>query len=437
MSEILLSKASIICSANTRESERESLKSTQDSRESALESKRESRKSHDSLLLAFQNNTRFLRESSAFLERKIFVGKCENLAPLPKNTPFVFQTRTNEILFNALNGLDSLIQKLISTLGREKIAVVIGTTTTGIGENYLAIAQNKAHLGALDLAQKDAFLRQIGYTNAKNALCNQSEFVRAFYALKSLAFGVSSACTSGGKAIIEGARLLKAKLCDAVICGGSDSLNRLTIAGFNALEILSSAQSAPFSANRDGINIGEGAGIFVLIRSDLLHKYPQFADDFRLKILAHKSNNDAFHITNPSPDFSAQREVLEACICANPNIDYVNLHGTGTPANDAMEANLLASMLPNVACSTIKPFIGHTLGAAGAIELGICANLILDSLQNGESPLPPHIISDYDANLPRIALVKQGAKKRVKTALSLSFAFGGDNSAILIGVRDD
>lgn len=417
MSRILLSKPAILCAANSCGKSHESQMGGGRNEKIAIDSR------ESSILDAFQNGTTFLQKDSHFLGRDIFVGICENLAPLPKNTASHFFTRTNEILYNAVLELEPLILELKNALGAENIGISLGTTTTGIGENYLAIAGFYETHGI----QATIDYTKMNYVGERSALCNPADFLKAHFGLDSLSFGVSSACTSGGKAIIQGARMLKANLCKAVICGGVDSLNHLTMAGFNALEILSQNHAKPFSVERDGINIGEGAGLFVAVREDLLKSHPQFENDFKITLLAHKSTNDAYHITQPSPKMQSD------FLCGFTSADYINLHGTGTIANDNMEARIIAKNFPQTPCSTIKPFIGHTLGAAGGIELGICAELILDSLKNGKSLLPPHI---YESEFSEIALVKKGESKCVKTALSTSFAFGGDNSAILIGVRE-
>ena len=401
MTRILLSKPAILCAANAN---------------------RSSFSGESNILSAFQNGTTFLQKDSSFLGREIFIGTCDNLLPLPQGTNPHFITRTNAILYTAILQIEPLILQLKDALGANNIGVSIGTTTTGIGENYQVIAQ---YYEAMDASATIDFSK-IKYVGERSALCNPADFLKAYFGLDSLSFGVSSACTSGGKAIIQGARMIKSNLCKAVICGGVDSLNHLTLAGFNSLEILSANRSKPFSAERDGINIGEGAGIFVMISENVLDSHPNFSDDFKIALLAHKSNNDAYHITQPSPKM--QGGFLQGF----GSVDYINLHGTGTIANDEMEAQIIAQNFQQTPCSTIKPFIGHTLGAAGGIELGICAELILDSLKNGESPLPPHI---YESAFENLSLVKKSDKKCVKTALSTSFAFGGDNSAIKIGVR--
>lgn len=377
----------------------------------------------ENLLESFCKCEPFLTKDSTFLGRDIFIGKCNDLIALPQGTKPIYKTRTNEILYNAILALEPVILELLEAVGNKQIAVSLGTTTTGIGENYLSIAK---YCTSCDTSQKMSY-KNMGYVTERSALDNPAEFIKAYFGLDSAIFGVSSACTSGGKAIIQAARMLKANLCKAVICGGVDSLNHLTINGFASLDIISSGITKPFTKERDGINIGEGAGIFMLTTNEVLESFPNLSKYFNVELLGYKSNNDAFHITLPS-----QNPPLEI-LSDFKEVDYINLHGTGTIANDKMEADLIAKTFPNTPSSSIKPFIGHTLGAAGAIELGICAEIILQSLKNGFSLLPPHI---YDNDFSDICLVKKGEMKCIKTALSTSFAFGGDNSAILIGAKN-
>ena len=362
------------------------------------------------------------------------LGIIKNLTPLPSHTPKHFNSRTNTILYNALLNGNNLIKEILAHLNT--VSIIIGTTTTGIEENYKAIPKKQ-------------------YLQDFSSLDNPALFVRHLYGICALSFGVCSACTSGVKAIIEGARLIKSNLSEAVICGGVDSLNTLTINGFDSLEILSPNPAKAFCEDREGINIGEGAGVFVLISDEALDKIPHLRDEFKLVLKGYASNNDAFHITKPRTDFASQEQLLknalESARLKPQDIDYINLHGTGTPANDEMEAKTFAYALNGAfktcPASSIKPLIGHTLGAAGAIEAGVCAELIWQSLQtNGlksnlqnsspkdsspQSYLIPHIY-DYDKNLPHITLAKKGDKAKVCNALSVSFAFGGDNSAIIL-----
>lgn len=363
-----------------------------------------------------------LKSSAKYSFKAFVLGECENLKKIPSYIKFELQTRTNAILHNALLKCEAL-NAIVESGG--KIASIIGTTTTGIEENYKGLLQN-----------------QDGYVEGRNALANPSLFVRDLYHLDFLAFGTSSACTSANKALMDGARLLKAKICDFVICGGVDSLNTLTINGFNALDILSQNKTLPFSSNRTGINIGEGAAVFVLTSDFVLEKFSEYKKFFNIEFKGYASNNDAFHITKPASNSMQQERLIERVLeitnIKNSEIDYINLHGTGTIENDAMEARLIAKFFKNTKASSTKPIFGHTLGASGALELGICANLILDSKKSQKVSLPAHIYDDnYDKNLPKINLVKKGDLGVVRNALNLSFAFGGDNCAMIIGKYDE
>ncbi|MBP5778735.1 MAG: beta-ACP synthase, partial [Campylobacter sp.] len=317
-----------------------------------------------------------------------------------------FANRTNQILFLALMQIENEIQKAISKFGVERVGVVIGTTVCGVESNFKAF-ENYAKTGEFK-----------GYNLAQNSQSNPANFVRDFFGLKSVAIGISSACTSGNKAIIEAARLIKGGVCDAVICGGSDRLDTLTVLGFDSLGVLSDERLNPFSLNRKGTNLGEGAGVFLLSRDEISD----------ICLLSYASNSDAFHITQPNPNATMQIKAINSAL-KNANlgeVDYINLHGTGTNANDIMESVAVSSTLKNTPCSSSKSIFGHTLGAAGAIELGIC----YEAIKNGI--LPPQIC-DGAMIEPKINLINSAKKADIKTAMNLSFAFGGDNAVSIIG----
>lgn len=348
---------------------------------------------------------------SQIQSKEFMVGKIENLQDFSKDIKEIYKTRTNLILHHLLLNMQESINELFAKFSKDRIAVIIGTTTTGVEENYQS----------MHTVESNIFF-------ARNSLSNPSDFIKDFLGLNSLAFGVSCACTSGAKVFIEAARLLNANLCDAVICGGVDSLNTLTIYGFDSLEILSQNNALPFSSSREGINISEGAALFILSK-----------DIANIKLKGFCANNDAFHITKPNENFTAQKDaIMSALKMANLNssdIDYINLHGTGTNANDKMESNLINDIFTNTPCSSTKGLMGHTLGAAGALEALICASIIQNSLQNNQSQLPPHYYDgNYDKELPKINLTRLNINSKIQNCLSISFAFGGDNSAIILGV---
>lgn len=368
--------------------------------------------SSDENFSSLLSGKRFLSLSSEFHpENKFLVAKIDKMLPeFAKNTKEHFKTRTNALLLNTLLELDDDVKKAIKKFDKSRVGVVLGTTTSGVEENFETF---KEYI-------KTEIFDKSKFGINRNCLANVTEFVSDFYGLDGPSFCVSTACTSGVKALIEAKRLIESELCDAVICGGVDSLNTLTINGFHSLSILSSVPSQAFSKNREGINIGEGAGLFLLSRDEISD----------VVVAGSASNCDAFHMTQP--DFSAKMaiECIENALkrAGMSGVDYVNLHGTGTQANDKMEAKAVNLTLGSTYASTLKPQIGHTLGAAGAIESAICVMLCMQE----NATLPPHVYDGaYDEELERLNLVKMGTKFDVKTAMSLSFAFGGDNAAII------
>ena len=367
-----------------------------------------------------------LRENKCGIELKecgskdFMLGSVKRLAPLPKDLDEKFATRTNMLLYNALLPHMDIIKK-IQHLTDNSMFVSIGTTNSGVEENY-----NDFKNGVLSKS-----------TTHKAALSNGADFIAKILDLKVPTLGISTACTSGSKALIAAARAIEANLYDAAICGGADGLSTLSIYGFDSLKILSSTQSIPFDMNRDGINIGEGAAIFIMLSERL---YKVLAADFPLVLKGYASNNDAFHITKPSECFSMQRcllqDVLNMANLLPQEIDYINLHGTGSEANDMMEGSVINEIFGETTpCGSTKMLLGHTLGAAGAIEAAICGNLIIDSMTYKSTTLPPHKIGQYDKKIPKINLV--GTEQvTLQNALSLSFAFGGDNSALILGAAN-
>lgn len=357
---------------------------------------------------AILSGHRFLSKCDEFGDKSYILGKIkEPLATFSKDTPKYFKTRTNSILLTALLELSPLILKLKQK--SDKIGVIIGTTTSGTQENFRFFKE----LGFSGEFNKDEFsLKEI-------ALSNPASFVSHFFGLSGISFCISTACTSGAKAIMQAARAIEAGICDYVICGGVDSLSLLTIKGFDSLSILSEGYSNPFAKHRDGINIGEAAGIFVLAKHEL---------DSDICLAGYASNCDAFHTTQP--DFSAiwQSKVIDDALkMANlKSVDYINLHATGTQANDKMEALAIKNTSKDTPVSGIKASIGHTLGAAGAVEFGVCAM----ALELGI--LPPHVMSGkYDDEIDMVNLVTKSIRLNLKSAMSLSFAFGGDNAALI------
>ena len=350
-------------------------------------------------------------------KKDFMLGSVASVLPLPESVDERFTTRTNTLLYNALLPHMELIERLQNLVGND-IFISIGTTNSGVEENYHDFERG--------------VINQLAPHRA--ALSNGADFIAHILGLKVPTLGISTACTSGGKALIAAARAIRAGLYDVAICGGADGLSALSIYGFDSLQILSSTQSAPFDRNRNGINIGEGAALFVMVSERV---YLELHSSFPLLLEGYASNNDAFHITKPSDCFDMQRLLLQDALkmarLTPQEIDYINLHGTGSEANDFMEGSVINEIFSHrTPCGSTKMLLGHSLGAAGAIEAAICGALILDSLTQQTTSLPPHIIKCYDDKIPPIHLAN-AKQVSLKHALSTSFAFGGDNSALIIG----
>ena len=345
-------------------------------------------------------------------------GELPDLPDLPGHPP----SRNNQLLLAAALEIEPELRAAIARFGTERIAVVLGTSTSGIEEASQSIATylNEGELPA-------------HYHYAQQELAEPANFLSDWLGLSGPCFSISTACTSGSRALLSAQRLLNLGMCDAVICGGVDSLCRLTLNGFSALEAVSAERCNPFSVNRHGINIGEGAALFLMTKEAL-------PGNAAITLLGGGASSDAHHISAPQPDgLGAQAAMAKALAAAGisaDQVDYLNLHGTATTHNDAMESQAVQAIFPRgVPCSSSKPMVGHTLGAAGALEAAFCWLTL--SEYNPDQLLPPHLWdSQADPALPALNLVPPGTQlsnSRPRRLMSNSFAFGGNNISLLLG----
>ena len=302
--------------------------------------------------------------------------------------------------------------------GADRVAVCLGTSTAGIEETERAYRRRSPD-GALP-ADFD-FERT-------HDLQSLPRYVRARLGLRGPALAISTACTSGARSFLEAAVLIEAGLADAVVVGGVDTLCRMTLRGFASLELLSrGGPCRPCAADRDGISIGEAAALVLLERAD-----PAAAADSVL-LLGAGASSDGHHMSSPHPDglgaVGAMRAALDAAGLGPGGVDYVNLHGTGTRANDAMEDRAVARVFGDrgVPCSSIKGWTGHTLGASGALEAVAAAICVEDGLVPGCLG-----VEDADPEF-RSDVATANRAVPVRRVLSNSFGFGGSNCALVIG----
>ncbi len=352
-------------------------------------------------------------------ERDTWVGCVTAALPLVPLHLQSFDCRNNQLLLAALAQIENNIADVIKQYGADRIGVVIGSSTSGIAEGEIALRE-----------QKHTAQWPEKYNYRQQEIGSPAEFVARFLGLKSIAYTVSTACSSSAKALASARQLLEMDLCDAVICGGSDSLCKLTLNGFTALEAMSSDRCEPFAEKRNGINIGEGAALFLMVKNN---------HGSGIVLAGIGESADAYHISAPHPDGIgaeiAMRTALKDAKINATDIHYINLHGTATPLNDAMESAAVFRVFGDgTPCSSTKPLTGHTLGAAGATEAALCW-LLLSQLNSGRI-LPAQINNAAaDSTLANIKLLRTTEKlpdENILRMLSNSFAFGGSNAAVIL-----
>ncbi|MBP1627423.1 MAG: Beta-ketoacyl-acyl-carrier-protein synthase [Holophagaceae bacterium] len=340
-------------------------------------------------------------------------------SPLPE-VPASFAadaSRSNRLLLAAMAEIREDLEREITRHGVHRIGVVLGTSTSGMAEGERAVAQQLRE-GTLP---PDCHYRQ-------QEIGRVAPFLAEYLGLQGPAMTLSTACTSSGRAMATARNLILCGHCDAVVVGGVDALSRLTVNGFAALESTSTDLSNPMSRNRKGINIGEGAALFLLRR-----------EPSEIALLGIGESCDAYHVSTPDPTGEgvavAMGMALAQAGLSAPAPLYLNLHATATPKNDEMEARAVARLFPEgIPCSGTKPLTGHTLGASAATELAFCW-MTLQEAWNPEGLLPPHRWDGHqDEALPVLDLVERGRKaSATKACLSNSMAFGGNNISLLLG----
>ena len=321
------------------------------------------------------------------------------------------KTRIIKIINAALCQMENLIEKIILKYGKEKIGVCLGSCDNG---------------SEASLIGHHAFLKQGTFPGDYSLRYQSASFLAEFIAKKfnlgGPVFTVATACASGATAIMRGAELIRSGLCSAVIAGGADIVSQTVLSGFTALEAVSDELTNPFSKNRKGINLGEGAAFFILDTDEISP----------VELLGAGESSDAYHMTAPGIDGEGPLRAMKAALSDagldSEKIGYINLHGTGTELNDKAEALALKKAFSKqVPASSTKPVTGHTLGAAGALEAAICWMLIKE-----KKGLPVHLwdgVCDEEAPfLPATA-----AHSSSSICMTNSFAFGGCNVSLILG----
>jgi 3-oxoacyl-[acyl-carrier-protein] synthase-1 len=344
---------------------------------------------------------------------------------LPKVSPSLqeYSTRNARIALAALDhpedGLRDAVKRAIDRYGAHRVGIILGTSTSGIyeTENFYNDLEEQGVTVSFHLTRQHLWVAT-------------ARFLKSELGLEGPCYAISTACSSSSKALASSQRLITAGVCDAVLTGGVDSLCRMTMYGFKSLEIMSEQPCKPLDATRNGISLGEGAGLLLVEKPDDV-----FSDCVHL--LGCGESSDAHHMTAPHPQgkgaIIAMRAALTQAGIAEQQIDYVNLHATGTVLNDSAEMRAVEQVFgTNTHCGGTKGLIGHTLGAAGGIETIITWLALKNRFRPGTCNLKQvdpsfhcAVVRDSETDVP------------VAFTMNNNFGFGGNNTAVVLGWPHD
>jgi 3-oxoacyl-[acyl-carrier-protein] synthase-1 len=358
-----------------------------------------------------QSGLRRGRFDGAVLET--WLGRVEDIEHEPLPPGFErYDCRNNRLAALALgqDGFEEAVRRAARRYGDHRVAVILGTSTSGIRETERAYSQRGE--GTLPATPENYRYR--------HNLFSLPDFVRSYLGLRGIAVSISTACSSSAKTFASAKRSISAGLCDAAVVGGVDTVCFTTLFGFRSLELLAQSPCRPWAADRDGISLGEAGG-FALIERDA---------QSIIVLEGCGESSDAHHMSAPHPQGLgaelSMRRALSQAGCEAEQIDYVNLHGTGTPANDRSEDLAVCRVLgTRVPCSATKGLTGHTLGAAGMVEAAFCMLALQHELLPGTTNTPAR-----DPAL-EVNLFLEPRRRKISRALTNSFGFGGSNCSLV------
>lgn len=365
-----------------------------------------------------------IKKVKAVSEEDFFAGRIEESKLKP--TSARFSMKIHRIQEMALEQIAKEVESVKEKYGAQRIAVCVGSCDNG---TEFSVAGHKVFFETGKFPSD--------YSIEMQGADYPSTFVKEKFSLKAPCLSFSTACSSSAEAIIKGAQLINSGLADAVIAGGVDLVSDTVLLGFGALEAVSSEITNPFSVNRHGITLGEGAAFFVLTRQDLFST--------GIELLGYGESSDAHHMTSPDPSGAGAEKAMNNALHNSglkpEDIDYINLHGTGTKLNDLMESKAVDAVFGSykIPASTTKPFTGHTLGAGSAVELAVCFQAIVKNRNAEKIQLPLQMWDGQkDSEIPQLNFVDKDnctGFKKVKICMSNSFAFGGSNACLIAGER--
>ncbi|HVF15637.1 MAG TPA: beta-ketoacyl-[acyl-carrier-protein] synthase family protein, partial [Steroidobacteraceae bacterium] len=326
-----------------------------------------------------------------------------------------FECRNNRLAYFALqqDGFMKAALRLRERYGAERIGVFIGTSTSGVQHTELAYRERDAATQALPAWFDHRYSQNI---------FSIADFVAHVLGFTGPSLAISTACSSSAKVFASARRAIAAGTCDAAIVGGVDSLCLTTLYGFNSLQLVSGDICRPADAARGGISIGEAAGFALLD--------PQA--EAACSLLGYGETSDAYHMSSPDPDgqgaVASMRAALECAGLDASLVDYINLHGTGTIANDNSESRAVSTVFGHdKPCSSTKGWTGHTLGAAGIVE----ASIAMLCIEHGFMPRSLNTVTK-DPGI-EAGILLEDRHTPVQTVMSNSFGFGGSNCTLLLG----
>ncbi|OQW35500.1 MAG: beta-ketoacyl-[acyl-carrier-protein] synthase II [Nitrospira sp. SG-bin1] len=332
-----------------------------------------------------------------------------------------FDCRNNRLAWLGLqqDGFMVAVAEAKQRYGAHRIAVVMGTSTSGILETEHAYRARDPDTTTLP----DSYNARYRYTHNMFSL---GRFVRSCLGLEGPAMVISTACSSSAKVFATASRLIQAGLCDAAIVGGVDSLCLTTLYGFSALQLLSSGPCRPCDEDRDGLSLGEAAGYVLLESSERVGGHGAVA------LLGYGESSDGYHMSHPHPDGAgavrAIRDSLQRAGIRPEQVEYINLHGTATVANDRVEDKAVYSVFgARPACSSTKGWTGHTLGAAGITEAVISALCLRHGL------IPGTLNCRRVDPVLKSRILKENQSGPLSCVVSNIFGFGGNNCSLVLG----
>jgi 3-oxoacyl-[acyl-carrier-protein] synthase-1 len=331
-----------------------------------------------------------------------------------------FDCRNNRLAYLGLeqDSFRNTVLDAAKRYGKDRVAVFVGTSTSGIHQTELAYRSLSSQL-----SDTPVLPHWFSYEGTHNTY-SIAEFVRQSLDLSGMCVAISTACSSSAKVFASAHRALEAGFCDAVVVGGVDSLCLTTLYGFNALQLIASDICRPSDTDRTGLSIGEAAGFALLERGTDAPTAPQ--------LLGYGESSDAFHMSAPHPEGDGAVQAMQGALTRAgliaTEIDYINLHGTGTPTNDLTESIAVTRMFATgTPCSSTKGFTGHTLGAAGIVE----AIFAVLGIEHGFMPVSLNTCS-LDAQI-KANILLQAREAPMTRVLSNSFGFGGSNCSLILG----